>query len=134
MVLSGQTSGKEVNPLEKGSRYIFLSAPRGEAQVGKQGNSKSEWTSPQLACTTHQAFSVWKTGWYHVARGEDVIVALVPGAMAQFEDQFAADGNADGVVRAGVGKNAFMLCPEGALAAFEPPPAWAARSVRTTQV
>lgn len=78
------------------------------------------WLSPKGAMrTTHQAFSVWKTGWYHVARGEDVMVALVPGAMAQFEDQFAADGNADGVVRAGVGKDAFMLCPDGALAAFE---------------
>lgn len=78
------------------------------------------WLSAKGAMrTTHQAFSVWKTGWYHVARGEDVMVALVPGAMAQFEDQFAADGNAKGVVRAGVGKDAFMLCPDGALAAFE---------------
>lgn len=69
--------------------------------------------------TTHQAFSIWKTGRYEVPRGGDVMVALVPGAMAQFEDQFAENGNAAGVVRAGVGKDVFMLCPEGALAAFE---------------
>lgn len=34
-------------------------------------------------------------------------------------DQFAEEGRAEGVVRAGVGKDAFMLCPDGALAAFE---------------
>ena len=78
------------------------------------------WLSPKGAMrTTHQAFSVSKTGWYHVARGEDVMVALVPGALAQFEDQFAEEGRAEGVVRAGVGKDAFMLCPDGALASFE---------------
>ena len=78
------------------------------------------WLSAKGAMrTTHQAFSVWKTGWYHVTRGEDVMVALVPGAVAQFEDQFAEEGRAEGVVRAGVGKDAFMLCPSGALAAFE---------------
>lgn len=78
------------------------------------------WLSPKGAMrTTHQAFSVWKTGWYHVARGEDVMVALVPGAVAQFEDRFAEDGRAEGVVRAGVGKDVFMLCPDGALASFE---------------
>ena len=78
------------------------------------------WLSPKGAMrTTHQAFSVWKTGWYHVARGDDVMVALVPGAVAQFEDRFAEDGRAEGVVRTGVGKDVFMLCPDGALASFE---------------
>ena len=78
------------------------------------------WLSPKGDMrTTHQAFSVWKTGPYSVSPGEDVMVALVPGAMAQFEDRFAEDGNADGVVRAGVGHDVFMLCPQGALAAFE---------------
>lgn len=78
------------------------------------------WLSPKGDMrTTRQAFSVWKTGWYHVPRGNDVMVALVPGALAQFEDRFAEDGQADGVVRAGVGNDVFMLCPQGALAAFE---------------
>jgi hypothetical protein len=78
------------------------------------------WLSPKGAMrTTHQAFSVWKAGWYHVPRGDDVMVALVPGAVIQFEEQFAEEGRAEGVVRAGVGKDVFMLCPEGALASFE---------------
>lgn len=78
------------------------------------------WLGPKGAMrTTHQAFSVWKTGWYHVPRGDDVMVALVPGAVIQLEDRFAEDGRAEGVVRAGVGKDVFMLCPDGALAAFE---------------
>jgi len=69
--------------------------------------------------TTHQAFSIWKTGPYKVRPGDDVMVALVPGSLVQFEDRFAEDGHADGVLEAGVGDDVFMLCPEGALAAFE---------------
>ena len=78
------------------------------------------WLSAKGAMrTTHQAFSVWKTGWYHVPRGDDVMLALIPGAVIEFEDRFAEDGQAAGVVRAGVGKDVFMLCPDGALASFE---------------
>ncbi|WP_454827914.1 hypothetical protein [Pseudoxanthomonas wuyuanensis] len=78
------------------------------------------WLSPAGGMrTTHQAFSVWKTGPYSVGAGEDVLMALVPGALAQFEEQFARDGVADGVVQAGIGYDAFMLCQERALAAFE---------------
>ena len=69
--------------------------------------------------TTRQAFSGWKSGAYHVKEGEDVMAAMVPGALAQFEDRFAADDLSDGVVLAGVGHDVFSLCPEGALAAFE---------------
>lgn len=78
------------------------------------------WLSPKGEMrTTKQAFSVWKTGPYSVGRGEDVLTALVPGAMAQFEDQFARDGSAEGVLQAGIGYDVFMLCQERALAAFE---------------
>lgn len=78
------------------------------------------WLSPTGGMrTTHQAFSVWKTGPYSVRRGEDVLIALVPGALAQFEDQFARDGSAVGVLQAGIGYDVFMLCQERALAAFE---------------
>lgn len=78
------------------------------------------WLSPSGGMrTTRQAFSVWKTGPYSVGRGEEVLMALVPGSLAQFEDQFAQDGVVDGVVQAGVGHDVFMLCPERALAAFE---------------
>lgn len=78
------------------------------------------WLSPTGAMrTTHQAFSVWKTGSYTVGRNEDVLIALVPGALAQFEDQFARDGLAAGVLQAGIGHDVFMLCQERALAAFE---------------
>jgi len=78
------------------------------------------WLSPTGGTrTTRQAFSVWKTGPYSVRRGEDVLIALVPGALAQFEDQFARDGSAVGVLQAGIGHDVFMLCQEQALAAFE---------------
>lgn len=69
--------------------------------------------------TTQQAISTWTTGPYSVRTGEDVMVSMVAGAMIQFEDRFAADGLAAGVVRAGIGHDAFVLCPDRALAAFE---------------
>ena len=78
------------------------------------------WLGPTGAMrTTRQAFSVWKTGAYSVRAGDEVMVALVAGSLAQFEDRLAEDGRADGVVQAGIGNDAFMLCPERALAAFE---------------
>lgn len=78
------------------------------------------WLSPTGGMrTSKQALSVWKTGPYSVGRNEDVLIALVPGALAQFEDQFARDGSAEGVLQAGVGHDVFMLCQERALAAFE---------------
>lgn len=78
------------------------------------------WLSPEGAMrTTRQAFSVWKTGRYSVEPGEDVLVALVPGAWSQFEHRFADEGVVEGVLQAGVGHDVFMLCPERALAAFE---------------
>lgn len=78
------------------------------------------WLSPKGETrTTHQAFSVWSTGTYHVARGDDVLMALVPGSLAEFEDMFADEGNSLGVLHAGIGHDVFMLCPEGALRAFE---------------
>ncbi len=78
------------------------------------------WLSPDGAMhATRQAFSMWRAGLYYVEQGKDVMVAMVPGAMVQFEDRFAEEGNAEGVLRAGVGNDVFMLCPHGALAAFE---------------
>lgn len=85
-----------------------------------QGTDGFLWLSPDGGMrTTRQAFSVWKAGPYSVGKGEDVLAPLVPGAMAQFEDRFAELGRMEGVVQAGVGYDAFLLCPERALAAFE---------------
>ena len=69
--------------------------------------------------TTHQAFSVWKTGPYAVERGAEVLMPLVAGWTGDFEDRFASEGNAAAVVRAGVGHDVFMLCPQRARASFE---------------
>lgn len=78
------------------------------------------WLSPKGEMrTTHQAFSAWRAGPYSVNPGDDVMVAFVPGALSQFEQRFADEGNGVGVVMAGVGHDVFMLCPAGALAAFE---------------
>lgn len=78
------------------------------------------WLSPEGKMrTTRQAFTAW-SGWiYSVVRGDDVLTALVPGSLAQFEDRFAQDGISAGVLQAGIGFDVFMLCPTSALAAFE---------------
>lgn len=78
------------------------------------------WLAPSGAMrTTRQAFSVRSSGAYSVRAGDEVMMALVPGALGEIEDRLAEDGHADGVVQAGIGHDAFMLCPERALAAFE---------------
>jgi hypothetical protein len=65
-----------------------------------EGSDGSLWLGPKREIrSTHQTYSVWQTGWYHAHRGEEVLMPLVPGAMAQFEGRFAADGKPDGVVR-----------------------------------
>ncbi len=70
--------------------------------------------------TTHEAFTVRKgTGPYGVLKGADIMAALTIGWFAGHKDYFVQRRNADGVLRAGVGKDVFMLCPDGALDAFE---------------
>ncbi|MTW12845.1 hypothetical protein GM658_19745 [Pseudoduganella eburnea] len=68
---------------------------------------------------TQQAFTVFKTGPYAVKKGEKVMASLVEGWPAQFEDTFAKQRDAQGLLRAGVGHEVFSLCPSRALAAFD---------------
>lgn len=68
---------------------------------------------------TQQAFSMFVIGPYAVKKGEKVMASLVAGWPAQFEETYARQGNADGLLRAGVGHEAFSLCPARALAAFD---------------
>jgi hypothetical protein len=78
------------------------------------------WLSANGALrTTRQAHSVWKSGPYSVRAGDEVMVAFVPGSLAQLEEQFAEKGMVDAVIQAGVGHDVFALCPERALAAFK---------------
>ena len=48
-----------------------------------------------------------------------LLMPLVAGWTGDFEDRFASEGNAAAVVRAGVGHDVFMLCPQRARASFE---------------
>jgi len=68
---------------------------------------------------THQAFTAFATGPYAVKKGEKVMASLVAGWPAQFEKTYAEQGNADGLLLAGVGHEAFSLCPARALKAFD---------------
>lgn len=68
---------------------------------------------------TQQAFTVFATGPYAVRKGEKVMASFVAGWPALFEDAFAKQRDADGLLRAGVGHETFNLCPERALNAFD---------------
>lgn len=69
--------------------------------------------------TTRQAASLRITGPYAVHETDDVMMALIPGALIDYEAGLDEQGNAEGLVHVGMGYDAFLLCPERALAAFE---------------
>lgn len=69
--------------------------------------------------TTRQAFTAREgAGSYYVPRGKDVLVALADGWPAYVEDRIP-DNEPDLLMRVGVAKDVFMLCPGEALAAYE---------------
>ncbi|HEU0152218.1 MAG TPA: hypothetical protein VFQ84_02605 [Arenimonas sp.] len=70
--------------------------------------------------TTHQAFTARDgNGSYGVAADGEVFVPLAAGWVAQVVDQAVGDVDPEYLVEAGVGWDAFMLCPSSALAMFE---------------
>ena len=69
--------------------------------------------------TTRQAFSGYKTGIYRVATGSKVMASLVAGWPAGLESEFAKRRDGEGMMRSGVGADVFMLCPDGALRAYD---------------
>lgn len=70
--------------------------------------------------TTRQAFSVHAGGgYYRIERGAEVFVPMVTGWASGNKAQIAANRDADTMLMAAVGDDVFMLCPDGALAAFE---------------
>lgn len=70
--------------------------------------------------TTKQAFTVKKgVGPYSVPTGAEVMAALVAGWPSEMQDHFVENGDAEGVMRAGVGWDVYYLCPERTLSAFE---------------
>lgn len=69
--------------------------------------------------TTRQAFTARAgAGLYFVPKGQDVLVALADGWPAYVESQIP-DDQPDLLMRVGVAKDIFMLCPGEALAAYE---------------
>lgn len=69
--------------------------------------------------TTRQAFTARAgAGSYFVPKGQDVLVALADGWPAYVEGQIP-DDQPDLLMRVGVAKDIFMLCPGEALAAYE---------------
>lgn len=75
------------------------------------GSDGSHWT-------TRQSATVKTKGPYFVRRGEPVMAALVVGWLVEFQEKFSAEGDADGLLRAGVGWDSYLLCPSRALEMF----------------
>lgn len=69
--------------------------------------------------TTQQAFTLFTAGPYAVKKGGKVMASLVAGWPAQFEETYAKQGNAEGLLLAGVGHDTFSLCPARAWKAFD---------------
>jgi hypothetical protein len=70
--------------------------------------------------TTRQAFTVRQGGNpYSVVEGDDVMVSLATGWPAEQESTFIDQRNAEGILRAGVGWDLYLLCPDRALQAFD---------------
>jgi hypothetical protein len=95
-----------------------LSAALGGMPV--DGENGFVWFSKDGAVhTTQQAFTIVKGGPYWAKEGDKVMASLVAGWPVQLEAQFAKTHDADGMMRAGVGFDVYMLCPTRALVAFE---------------
>jgi hypothetical protein len=69
--------------------------------------------------TTQQAFSMVTSGPYSVVKGDKVMASLAAGWPVSLEAEFLKRRDGAGLMRAGVGADIFMLCPEGALRAFD---------------
>lgn len=69
--------------------------------------------------TTRQAASTRMSGPYAVRPTDEVMMAQIPGALIDYEAAFVEQVNAAALVHVGMGYDAFLLCPERALAAFE---------------
>ncbi|SFF63189.1 hypothetical protein SAMN05518865_102319 [Duganella sp. CF458] len=110
---SGASPGKKHEPLAQQLSNALgtmkVSGPDGFLWYDKDGKT----------AVTQQAFTVFATGPYAVKKDEKVMASLVAGWHAQFADAYAKQGNADGLLRAGVGHEAFSLCPERAWKAFD---------------
>lgn len=69
--------------------------------------------------TTRQAYTLRRgAGRYFVPTGEEVMVSLVAGWAAGLEDRLGPE-DGEMMLLAGVGRDVFLLCPEGALTDFE---------------
>jgi hypothetical protein len=69
--------------------------------------------------TTHQAFTVGLRCPYTVHPGSDVMVSRVVGWPTEFEDEYIEKKDSEGIMRAGVGWDVYLLCPDRALQSFE---------------
>ncbi len=110
---SGAAPDKHHKPLAQQLSHALghmkVSGPDGFLWYGKDGTT----------ATTQQAFSLFVAGPYAVEKGDKVMASMVDGWRPQFEDRFARQGDADGLLRAAVGHEVFSLCPARAWKAFD---------------
>jgi len=110
---SGASPDKHHKPLAQ-----QLSSALGDMKVS--GSDGFLWYEMDgKTATTQQAYTLFVAGPYAVKKGEKVMVSLVEGWPAQFEDKFVKEKDAEGLLRAAVGHEVFSLCPERAWRAFD---------------
>jgi len=69
--------------------------------------------------TTHQAFTIVHPCPYGVHPGDEVMVSRVVGWPLEFEEDYVKKKDSEGIMRAGVGWDVYLLCPDRALQSFE---------------
>ena len=116
IVLVGSWTGTKVSNNQ--SLISQLSKNLGNIQV--DGFDGFVWLSSNGKIrTTKNKFTIFRSGIYRINLGSEIMASLTVGWATSFENQFISNRNAEGFLIAGVGQDAFILCPEQALKNFE---------------
>jgi hypothetical protein len=117
VVLHASWSGVAPDKQSKSLAQKLSDALKGMKVTGQNG---FVWFSKEgKVSTTRQAFSGYVSGPYRIKKGDKLMASLVAGWPAGLEADFAKRQDGQGLMRAGAGADIFMLCPEGALRAFD---------------
>jgi hypothetical protein len=117
VILVASWSGIAPDPHSKSLAQKLSEALGGLPVTGQDG---FVWISPKGALhTTHQAFTGRVSGPYWVGQNDQVMASLVPGWAIDLEAEFVKTHDAAGLLRVGIAKDIFMLCPDGALKSYD---------------
>lgn len=117
VVLVASWSGTAPDPHTKSLAQKLSAALGGMPVIGQDG---FVWVSREgVITTTRQAFTGRISGPYWVGQNDKVMASLVAGWVFGMEAALAKEPDGYGQMRIGAANDIFMLCPEGALKAYD---------------